>query len=255
MIGPTPRRGTIDARSWPAPSRLHPLHTLLIVTAVLASAFAIVRLIDRPPVLLETLPGPAGWRVFVEPKNGWSLTYPANWHAQRISELAKTPIYKSSAYGILVSNVEHEMTHPKSESRGASFFSWAPSRFDTKGLPANLAAVEVKWSYGAGFVFPCTHWGSVFPLSLRNASKQVLHLGADGTSQEQFSLGFIARHDPLYQVTAWLGSSASEGDRAIVERIVSSITFDDAPKNPAIIDRPIQGSTAGELTNPSLCGF
>jgi hypothetical protein len=184
------------------------------------------------PALLRTTAGEPGWRVFQESKKGWTLTYPANWHAQRIAEVSKDALlYTSSAYGILVSNIEHEMDHPKSVSRGTSFHSWTPSRFDARGLPATLVAVQVVWSYGGGIVPNCLEWGDPFPLSLKNAEKKLIPQGASGTPQEQLSLSFRARHERLYSLTAWIGSSASAEDRAILERIVSSISFPDTPKN------------------------
>ena len=174
------------------------------------------------PALLRTTAGEPGWRVFREAKKGWTLTYPANWHAQRIAEVSRGGMYHPSAYGIFVSNVDRELTHPNRE--------WAVSRFDTRGLPDDFVAVRVQWKYGGGPMPTCPSWGTPLPLSFKNAKKQLLPEGVNSAPQPQLTLPFIARGEPSYSVTAWIGPAASAGDGEIVERIVSSISFDDAPK-------------------------
>lgn len=188
-------------------------------------ALAIVGLLWIPrvtmPALLRTTAGEPGWRIFRESKKGWTLTYPADWHAQRIAEVYRGR-YDQSAYGIFVSNVDRELTHPTSR--------WVFSTFDTNGLRADFVAVRVQWRYGGGPLPTCPQWGTPLPLSFKNAKKPLYPEGANGAPQPQLTLSFIARGEPSYSVTAWIGPAASAGDRAIVERIVSSISFDDAPK-------------------------
>ena len=189
-------------------------------------ALAIVGLLMIPrltfPALLRTTAGEPGWRIFRESKKGWTLTYPASWHAQRIAEVSRG-FYDPSAYGIFVSNVDRELIHPKRD--------WVFSRFDTKGLADDFVAVRVQWKYIGGFMPTCPNWGTPLPLSFKNAKKQVLPEGVNSAPQQQLSLSFMARYEPSYSVTAWMGSAASAADRLIVERIVSSISFDDAPKS------------------------
>ena len=191
-------------------------------------ALAIVGLLWIPrvtmPALLRTTAGEPGWRIFRESKKGWTLTYPATWHAQRIAEQAHLSYHPLNAYGIFISNVDRELKHPKGTSN-----SWRSTQFDTKGLTSGFVAVRVQWSAGV-FPIACPQWGSEFPLSLKKAKKEPSPPGDNDPPQQQLSLPFVARNDPFYSVTMWIGSAASAGDRAIVERIVSSISFDDAPK-------------------------
>jgi len=201
-------------------------------------ALAIVGLLWIPrltfPALLRTTEGDPGWRIFRESKKGWTLTYPANWHAQRIAEISHTTMYRLSAYGIFISNVDRELTHPKGTSH-----SWRPTQFVTKGLAPDFVALRVEWSYGGGFTGYCPQWGTPLPLSLKDAKKEPRPQGEAGPPQEQLSLPFIARHESLYYVTAWIGSAASAENRAILERIVHSISFEDAPKDAAEIPPPL----------------
>lgn len=189
-------------------------------------ALAVVGLLMVPrltlPALLRTTEGEPGWKVFRESKKGWMLTYPASWHAQRIAEVSRGWMYHPSAYGIFLSNVERELTHPTGEM--------AFSRFDPTGLPDSFVALKIQWSYVGGFTPTCAQWGTPLPLSLKDAKNEPLPQGSNGPPHQQLSMSFTARYEPLYSVTAWIGSGASAADRAIVERIVSSISFDDAPK-------------------------
>lgn len=162
----------------------------------------------------------AGWRMFREPKHGWTVEFPASWHAQRIAEVGPHSVpYTSSQYGILISNIHHRF---RKEGPG-----WTPN-FDTRGLTRSLVLVQIQWSYSGGFVVtPCTD--TPLPLSLRKVHRSTTQTGANGTSQYHRYLPFNQRGEELYSVNATIGSQASSADQAILEQIVASVSFKDVP--------------------------
>jgi hypothetical protein len=126
--------------------------------------------------------------------------------------------------GILIANIDRRFVHPHSPQ-----ILWTPY-YDMQGLPPTLVVVQVMWSYGGGFrVGPCREPDTALPLSFAKAKQETLREGKNRTQQQRLQLNFIARRDPYYSVTAWIGEKASASDRAILDKIVASISFANAP--------------------------
>lgn len=195
-----------------------------LVLIFVAGAYAIPWFSKRAP--LKTSPGPSGWRIFHEPRFDWTLQYPDSWHAQRIKEAGKGwhhPPDSPAQYGILISNIDRRFARSKHSSTLRT--PW----FDMRDVPDTFIAVQVSWLYRGGTPALCEEWGSRFPLSLKNAEKSSSEIGIDPRLEDLW-LRFVARHEALYSVRAWIGPRASPADRGKLDRIVASIRFENAPR-------------------------
>lgn len=168
-----------------------------------------------------------GWNFYMDLTRGWSLEFPASWRAQDVSENQQGGPYDLEVDGILISNMDRRFEHPHDPQIG-----WTPW-YDMRGLSPTLVAVQVMWSYGGGFgIGPCQEPDTPLPLSFATSRQESLREGEDRTQQQRLHLSFIARRDPYYSVTAWIGEKASASDRALLDKIVTSISFANAPPAP-----------------------
>ena len=170
----------------------------------------------HPPVFFS---GPEGTTAYVDP-SGWSLAFPATWHAQSFSEKEDGGPYTLEKRGVILSNIHHHFEWEQAEN-----ISWTPW-FEMDGLPSTAVAVQVMYGSGGGFGIFCKH-DTPLPLSLKNAKAvEYTPPGPGAPNLHQRTLRFIYRGLPYHGVTLWLGPDASKADLAILEQIVGSISYE-----------------------------
>jgi hypothetical protein len=203
----------------------HAILRVALAGVVALGAYALTQRIENPPVTIE--PGPPGWSVYRDPTHGWTLQFPDSWHAQPV----KDRIFQYVANGVLISNVDHRFGKPNLGSTERT------SAWDMRGLPQTLVAIEVSWTH-TGFTefIPCDLKDTPFPLSLNEAERTTARPETSyGAPQPMLYLRFTAKLDSNYSARVWFGSQASAVDREIVERIVASISFENAyPPSPDV---------------------
>lgn len=161
----------------------------------------------------------AGWSSFRDPGRGWTVDYPESWYSQEITDR----VFKYVAEGVLISNVDHKFEHPVIENGQTTVW-------DMRGLPQHLAVVFIRWTR-TGLLSvgrSCAPQDTPLPLSIAKANRPTPSQDESfGAPTEVLDWHVTARQDNHYRVTAWLGAAAATEDRAILEQIVSSISFDD----------------------------
>ncbi|MGH2795796.1 MAG: hypothetical protein ACRDKG_16005 [Actinomycetota bacterium] len=205
-----------------APPRLslQPLVIGALVTllAVGSGAFVSAQIVDRTPSVSEGRPG---WNVYRDPANGWTLEFPESWHAQPVSE-QRGGFRSATLDGVVISNLDRPFDFLRDPDGRRSF------QLDMRGLPTGAVVAEVAFQYSGGFTgASCTN--TPLPLSLDDAEREVTRDGAGGTEQTHLRLQFIAQYHPLYFVAAWIGSEATDRDLDLLDQIVGSISFAEAP--------------------------
>jgi hypothetical protein len=183
---------------------------------------------------VPTSPGPSGWTIYHDPTHGWTLQFPARWHAQGIKDRYSSRRFGGESYGVLLSNLNRRFD--KTPGQGP----WNPD-FTMRGMPATLVAIQVSWTYGSPFAIGKACTDSPMPLSLTRATRTTTATGTGGTTQLHLVLPFRARGELPYQINAWIGSQASKGDLARLDRIVASISFADVA-----ISTPMPGIGCGD---------
>ena len=217
-------RSAISGRETPKRSRRFFLTITALVLMIAVASLITWKATPNFVIGHETRPG---WNFYMNLNRGWSLNFPGSWHAQDVSEVRQGSPYDLEVDGILISNIDRRFEHPHSPK-----ILWTPY-YETRGVSPTLVVVQVMWSYGGGFsIGPCIEPDTPRPLSLAKAEQETFREGRDRTRQQRLHLNFIARRDPYYSVTAWIGEKASTSDRAILDKIVASISFANAPPGP-----------------------
>jgi len=187
-----------------------------IILVATTSFLAIPKLIADRSSRFSDEPAP-GWSGYTDPDYGWTLSFPSDWHSQRVQESQ----FEYHAEGILISNVDHTFRTP--DLGGQSF----TSAWDMRGLPSSLVVVEV--AHIRTIPGPCPGADTPLPLSLKDAKSYDFPPGQSyGAPQPELSLSVTAKRDNHYAVLAWIGADASSADRAILDNIVASISFENA---------------------------
>jgi hypothetical protein len=121
--------------------------------------------------------------------------------------------------GVLVSNVEHTFTYPDL-SGGRSTSSW-----DMTGLPPDAVVVEVSEVVRLPVACNSDDGGDMpvtdFPLTLDDADAMTGR-SRHGAPPRHY-IGVCLHDGKHFGVHAWFFPQASDGDRKLVEDIVSSI--------------------------------
>lgn len=168
-----------------------------------------VRFFEQP---ITFWPDEPGYTRYISHEREWTLRFPESWHAFNITErpLRQMRHGLPSTFGVFISNVKVEEKEV-----------WAD------GMPANLVAVRVAYYHPGGALFEgfCDH-DTALPLRLSNAASSNAQVGDDvGGAVRAFWLPFAIGRYALYSVRAWVGSKASDVDRAAAESIVESIHY------------------------------
>ena len=196
-----------------------------VMTLVAVGAGVVIsdRIVDPTPSVST---GPAGLNVYRDPTNAWTVQFPDTWHVHPISESTRGGRTRFAAHGVLLANIDHRF-----QQRAEREDTWSPG-FDMQGVPPTIVAVQVLYNYTGGFTVTCPDTPT--PLSLDKAHQMTTNDGVGGTELLQLSLPFVAQNLPYYSVSAWIGQSASPAEKAALDRIVASISFEDAQPGPPI---------------------
>jgi hypothetical protein len=225
----------------------------LAVIAIVGSAFALGRLTKPQGLVIQ--PGPS-WVSYRHPDYAWTLEHPAEWQLQRVDEVS----HNHQETGVLVSNVRHDFKHPSFPSSCPTEPSSSEpvvgpcggytSMWDMRGLPASLVVLEFvhvpPWGpVPLDHASHCSAKDTPLPLSLdqmieTNSSPEDTYGAPPGRY-----LRVTGRGDDHYFLRVNIGSEASEADIAVVRRIITSISFDEArpglPGTPGVNCPPTPG--------------
>jgi hypothetical protein len=180
--------------------------------AVTAGAFGWTALWVRDaPVPDHSGVGTVQWRTYTQVALDWSLRYPADWHIQPFEGNCG----HDQGPGVLLSNIDHRFEHPEIPNR-------CTGAWDMTGLPGDIVVVDLRAYDGPG---PPPRSDTRFPLaidSLESATDPRAY--RYGAPQPRLWRGVVirGRHNVLY---VWFGPDASDDDRTIAARIVSSVGY------------------------------
>ncbi len=156
--------------------------------------------------------GHQSWTQLGGPGAGWSIRYPASWHADRLDEQQCSPAHLR--LGALISSVPFRWHHPDGATEGQCF----GSRWVFAGFPRDGIAIQIE-PVGGRIGIEQPQPDTRFPI--RKTDLQVTNDIRGGPAYSYLTIWHGG--EELVDVGMYVGAGASRADQASAERTLESL--------------------------------